>query len=45
MPTSQRTAALAWLAAPGAEGEVRVLSNARVQSEGVDVPRRRDRSW
>lgn len=38
MPMSQRTAALAWLAAPGAEGEVRVLSNARVLSEGVDVP-------
>lgn len=38
MPTAQRTAALAWLADPAAAGEVRVLSNARVLSEGVDVP-------
>ena len=38
MPTERRSAALAWLAGPVAEGEVRVLSNARVLSEGVDVP-------
>ena len=38
MPTERRSAALAWLAAPIADGEVRLLSNARVLSEGVDVP-------
>lgn len=37
MPTSQRTAGLTWLATP-ADQEVRVISNARVLNEGVDVP-------
>ncbi len=37
MPTSQRTAGLAWLGEP-ASSHVRVISNARVLTEGVDVP-------
>ena len=34
----QRNAELAWLKAPVAEGECRILTNARCLSEGVDVP-------
>jgi superfamily II DNA or RNA helicase len=38
MPTSRRNAGLAWLGAPTADHEVRLVSNARVLTEGVDVP-------
>ncbi|MDQ1305786.1 MAG: hypothetical protein QG671_1618, partial [Actinomycetota bacterium] len=34
----RRNAELAWLKAPVAEGECRILTNARCLSEGVDVP-------
>ena len=34
----ERNAELAWLKAPVAEGECRILTNARCLSEGVDVP-------
>jgi hypothetical protein len=34
----QRNAELAWLKSPVAEGECRILTNARCLSEGVDVP-------
>lgn len=37
MPTSTRVAGLAWLADPAAT-DVRLISNARVLNEGVDVP-------
>ncbi len=37
MPTSQRSAGLAWLG-DSASSHVRVISNARVLTEGVDVP-------
>lgn len=37
MSAQQRAAGLSWLAEPGVD-EVRVISNARVLSEGVDVP-------
>lgn len=39
MKTSQRTAALAWLAEQASTSDdVRVISNARILTEGVDVP-------
>jgi len=34
----KRNAALEWLKSPAKEGKVRILSNARCLSEGVDVP-------
>jgi hypothetical protein len=34
----ERNAELAWLKSPVAEGECRILTNARCLSEGVDVP-------
>lgn len=37
MPTAYRASVLAWLAEPDA-GEVRIVSNARLLSEGIDVP-------
>lgn len=37
MSAQQRAAELAWLAEPGVN-EVRMTSNARVLTEGVDVP-------
>lgn len=37
MPTAHRASVLAWLADPAA-AEVRIVSNARLLSEGIDVP-------
>lgn len=38
MPTRERTSGLDWLATPTNPHEVRLVSNARVLTEGVDVP-------
>lgn len=38
MPTQQRASSLFWLGEPTSDTDVRVISNARVLAEGVDVP-------